>query len=235
MAGAYRCSAAKAGDRRPLAGASAALRPTVQHMRKRAARQLTAHQEAHQDWHDAELKAIDPELLALTHGYVEAELNGRESLGNRLGGLITLAGALLALLVAAAREAAGAHLDGTARTIFSITFIGAVLCLVAVLLIALHSMGPDVRATPSADLLRHYGEHGTTTDEAREDAYKLSVTVLAQLDPTNRSRAEGVKRARLALILALLLAAAAAGTVYFGTPWSTNQPHPTSHSPLRHR
>lgn len=204
-------------------------------MWKRAGQDLAAHQAAHQDWHDAELQSIDPELLALAQGYVEAELRGRESLGNRLGGLITLAGALLALSVAAAREAAGAHLDGTSRTVFSMAFVGAVVCLVGVLAIALASTGPNVRANPSAELLRHYGEHGTTMDEARKDAYKLSVTALAQLDPTNRGRAEGVQRARLALILALLFAAAAACTVYFETSWPTTMPHPTSHSQLPHR
>jgi hypothetical protein len=173
-------------------------------------------------------------LLAFAQGHVETELNGRESLGNRLGALITLAGALLALSVAAARDAAGAHLDGTSRTIFSVAFVGAVVCLVGVLLIALASTGPDVRANPSPELFRHYGEHGATTDEARKDAYRLSVAVLAQLGPTNSSRAQGVKRARLALILALVFSAVAACTVYFGSQWPTSEPPLTAHS-HRHR
>lgn len=204
-------------------------------MWKRPALELAAQEAALKGWHDAELQPIDSEVLALAQGYVEAELKGRESLGNRLGGLITLAGALLALSVAAAREAAGAHLDGTWRTVFSVAFVAALVSLVGVLVIALHSTGPDVRAIPSPELLRHYGEHSTTTDEARKDAYKLSVAVLAQLGPANGSRARGVRRARLALIVALLFAAAAAGTVYFGTPWSTNNRHPTSQSPLPRR
>jgi hypothetical protein len=204
-------------------------------MSRRADRRLDTAEKALAGWREAELRPIDPELLALAQGYVEAELKGRESLGNRLSGLITVAGALLALSAAAAREAAGAHLDGTSRTIFSVAFVGAVVCLVGVLIIALASTGPDLRANPSPELLRHYGEYGTTTDEVRKDAYKLGVAVLSQLEPTNRGRAEGVKRARLALILALVFAAAAACSVYFGTSWPTNKPHPTSHSQLRRR
>jgi hypothetical protein len=212
---------------------SAAARPSFQQVRRRANRCLAEAERALQGWREAELRPIDPDLLALAQGYVETEREGREALGNRLGALITLAGALLALSVAGAREAAGAHLNGTSRTVFSAAFVGAVVCLVGVLIIALTSVGPDLRANPSPELLRHYGEQGTTTDEVRKDAYRLSVAVVAQLGPTNGSRARGVKRARLALILALFFAAAAATTVYFGTSWPTSNPHRTSHSPHR--
>jgi hypothetical protein len=57
---------------------------------------LAEAERALQGWREAELRPIDPHLLALAQGYVEAELKGREALGNRLGALITLAGALLA-------------------------------------------------------------------------------------------------------------------------------------------
>jgi hypothetical protein len=157
------------------------------------------------------------ELLELAQGHAQSELASREVLGTRLGGLITVAAALLALSVAGAREAAETPLDPTARTLFSVAFVGAVAALVGVILIALRSLGPDLRAVPSPKLLRHYGERGTAMSEVRADAYKLNVAVLCQLGPANGRRARGVRLALMALIGALLLAAVAATTVYIGS------------------
>jgi hypothetical protein len=177
-----------------------------------------------QAWHDAELQPIDPDLLMVVHDHVETELASREGLGNRLAGLITVAGALLALSVAEAHTAATTHLDGLGRTIFSVAFVAAVSFLLAVMIISLRSLGPELRSVPEPELLRYYGERGSDIGDVRKDTYKLYVALLSQLAEGNRDRALGVRAGLGALIAALVFAAGAAGSVYFSTPWPTNQP-----------
>jgi hypothetical protein len=168
-------------------------------------------------WHDAQLQPIDPELLELAKGYAATELSSRETLGNRLAALISVAGALLTLSVAEAHDAASTHFQDSWHTVFSVEFAGAIVALVATILIALRSLGPHLRCVPKPELLRYYGEAGGEIPEIRQDAYKLHVALLDQLAESNRGRAKGFRRALAALIVALIFAAAAAGTVYFAS------------------
>jgi hypothetical protein len=137
--------------------------------------------------------------------------------------LITIAGALLALSATTAHEAATTHLDGIGRLVFSVAFVGAVVALLAVITICLRSLGPHVRSVPGTERLRGYGKNGTEISAVRKDAYKLYVAILDQLAPANRQRAKGVRVGLRALVVALVFAAAAAGSVYFATPWPTNK------------
>jgi hypothetical protein len=177
----------------------------------------------HEAWRSLEADDVDPGLLELAEHHLAGELSSSDVLAARLTGVVTFAGALLAVGVTLSANAAKARLHDDARTVFSILMVAAIAILVAAIARALIAMRPRHRVLPNPALLRHYADRGTPMTEVRADTFKLYGAGLETTGRRNAGSARPVRDSLALVAVALVLAAAGALTMYFDTPWPTIQ------------
>jgi hypothetical protein len=191
--------------------------PSLSRLRERRVRRKAIPAEL-QDWHDAKLKPVEAEVCALVENAVSRELESRSALNTRVTSTMTLAGALLAASFALAKSAADLRVEGSPSWVFSVSFVGTVALLVLAILISAAAIGPEPRHMLSPALMRHWGEVGTSIDEARTDRYKLDVALAEQLATGNQRRSAALRRAQRLIAGALLFAAGGAISVFLQWP-----------------
>ena len=168
-------------------------------------------------WAEAEVKDVDADLLEIASNAVDRELESRNALNTRLTATITFAGALLAAALTLGRSAGSVDLPCVAYIAFAISFVGAVLLLVASIALSISAIQPEPRNRANPKLLRHYATEGSPTGEVRADTYKLEVSLLEQLGPGNTLRAHRLRLAQRLLAGALTFAAAGSLILFFSS------------------
>ena len=169
-------------------------------------------------WMQEPLSEISTAVLELADAAVTEEMETRGALNARVAGTMTFAGALLAAAFALSKNAADLGLDGAAETVFGIIFAGTVALLVAVVLLCVSAVRIDRRHRLNPELLRWWARERVADAGARVDRFKYDVVVLERLNLGNERRARRLTQAQWALGGALLLAAAGALIVFFGSP-----------------
>lgn len=182
----------------------------------RSAREAAAR--AEQAWLDVDIGDVSTELVELAGKAVDRELTSREALSGRLTTTITFAGALLALALTLGQRAGSVFKDDDAlRTVFAIGFTTAVALLALAIVTAIWALRPEPRHRTNPELLRHYATSGAEAGEIRRDSYRFEVALVAQLGKGNTRRAKWLLRAQRILATALVVAAAEAVILFFGT------------------
>jgi uncharacterized membrane protein YidH (DUF202 family) len=176
-------------------------------------------------WKELDIADVPPPLLELVSQHLSRELTSREVLTGRLVALVTFAGALLALGLGLAHNAAGAELSGEGRVAFSVLFVLALVLLVVSIVRSLIGVAPRRRPLPNPELLRHYATQGTEDAEIRADTFKLYGAAVETIGDDNGRIADAVRDSLGAIVVALCFAAGAAGIVYFESPWATANNH----------
>lgn len=166
-------------------------------------------------WRDAKLANIDPELLSLAQLAVNRELESRRELNGRLTATITFAGLLLALAFGLGHRVGGLELHKTPEVLLAVSFCAAIALLVVAIGLAIAALQPEPRNSMSPALLQHYGTEDTSPTEVRQDAFKVEVSTLGQLEGGNTTRATRLLKSQRILGLALGVAAAGALILYF--------------------
>lgn len=103
----------------------------------------------------ASIDDVDPELLELTEKHIATERASSDTLSSRSTATVTLAGALLAVGVTLAGNAAKIHLAHGPRTLFSCLLLAGIVLLVGAMVSALVEIRPRTCVLPNPGVLRH--------------------------------------------------------------------------------
>ena len=177
------------------------------HAGRRANRCLMAQKEPN-------FKVSRPLLAEVVRG-VDRELESRRALNAGLQQLIAFSGILLAAAFALGSRVGKADIGCAAQTLLIIFFVGAVVGLLAVLLVALFGLGPQGRTLPNPETFRYYATEATKNSEIRADLFGVEVDAMEDLAAGNQRRAKCQRLALRALIAPLVFAAAGAITLFF--------------------
>lgn len=148
---------------------------------------------------------------------VDRELESRRALNSGLQQLIAFTGVLLAAAFALGARVGKVEVDCAAQTLLVIFFLGAILGLLAALLIAIYGLGPQGRTLPNPQVFRFYASEGARDSEVRADLFEIEVDALEDLGKGNERRAKCQRLALRILIGPLIFSAAGAVTLFFGS------------------
>jgi hypothetical protein len=158
---------------------------------------------------------VSRSLLAEAARGVDRELESRRALNSGLQQLIAFTGVLLAVAFALGERVGRADVGCSAKTLLIIFFVGAVVGLLGVLLVALIGLGPQGRTLPNPEVFRFYASEGTKDSEVRADLFGVEVDAMEDLSTGNQQRAECQRLALKVLFVPLIFAAAGAITLFF--------------------
>lgn len=162
------------------------------------------------------LKA-SPSLLAETTRLVDRELESRRALNAGLQQLIAFTGVLLAAAFALGARVGKADVGCAAQTLLIVFFVGAVVGLLAALLVTLFGLGPQGRTLPNPETLRFYASEGVEDSEVRADLLDMEIDVMEDLSSGNQRRAECQRLALRVLVVPLIFSAAGAITLFLAS------------------
>ena len=185
--------------------------------------QQEAEKQDWKEWHDAQLKTVGPELLAIAGTAVDRELESRRELNARLSATIAFAGLLLAAAFGFGNQVGRLELSTVFDVLTSGCFVLAVSALVLAVALALYALLPDPRNGPNPALLRFHAVEGSKDEEIRKDVFKLEVSVLRQLEPGNTQRAAALLRSQRIVGMALTVAAVGALILFFSDGRASDQ------------
>jgi hypothetical protein len=158
---------------------------------------------------------VSETLLAEAARLVDRELESRRALNAGLQQLVAFAGVLLAAAFALGSKIGEAEVDCVAQTLLVIFFVGALVGLLAVLVVVLLGLGPRGRTLPNPEVFRYYAAEGTADSEVRADLFEVEIDAMEDLAKGNQRRAECQRLALKILVGPLFLAAAGAATLFF--------------------
>jgi hypothetical protein len=104
-------------------------------------------------------------------------------------------------------------LDCIPAALLTLFFVGAVIGLVAVLLVAIAALRPERRSLANPELLRYYAASGAPTAEMHSDLFEVEIDALEDLHSGNQNRAERHRLALRMLVVPLIFAAGGAITL----------------------
>lgn len=157
-------------------------------------------------------------LLAEAARYVDRELESRRALNAGLQQLIAFTGILLGAAFAFGARVGKADVSCAAHTLLVLFFIGAVVGLLAVLLIALFGLDPQKRALPNPEVFSYYmSSEDVDESEVRADLMDVEVEAMKNMAKGNARRAKCQRYALLALLAPLAFSAAGAITLFFSS------------------
>ena len=148
---------------------------------------------------------------------MDRELESRRALNVGLQQLIAFTGVLLAAAFALGSRIGKADVNCAGQTLLTIFFVGAILGLLIVLLVALFGLGPQSRTLPNPEVFKFYAAEGVGDSEVREDLFEVEVEAMEDLAKGNQRRAECHRLALKVLVGPLVFAAGGAITLYFAS------------------